>query len=253
MKKVFKGLAIAGLIGATTLGVAGCGNQPPKPYIQLQGFDAAYVQGETINLEGAKVLSYEDLEDNTADEVELTKEMVANFTTEEVGDKKMKVTYNGLEVEVEYTVISRQEVLSSIDAAMENLMTEEYMRITTAISTVAEGVGLYLNDVTNVSDNKMYSASSGLISAETWVEKDDDVWYEYTKSTFGTASKKDITSSIVNDKVLSILFEDSEVSPEDLSSLDDFASVSYDVDGTKTIFTLSATVEGVTEKIIVII
>ena len=53
--------------------------------------------------------------------------------------------------------------------------------------------------------------------------------------------------------MLSVLFKDSEVSPEDLSSLDEFTSVSYDIDGTKTIFTLSATVEGVTEKIIITI
>ncbi len=253
MKKGIKNLAIATMIGVASMGLmTGCKKDEDKPYIQLSGFDTTYIQNEDINLEGAKILYFSDKNDTTADEIKLTESMIANFNTETTGEKKMKVLWNGFELEIDYSVISTADIVSMYNTAYQNLLNAEHVHGSMTYSY--ENVSMEI--FANVKDNKFYGKMQfGDEVEENWCEKVGDKWFRFLDeedSETGEDLKRryNINSKISSENVMeyaitNFISMDSRLEESDLEFYDE---VLYDFDGAKTILTFKIGVdEGLTQ------
>ncbi len=240
MKKGIKNLAIATMIGVASMGLmTGCEKEEDKPYIQVKGLDTAYIQNGEINLEGAKILYYSNKKDTTADEIRLQESMIANFSTEETGNKVMKVLWNGFELEVQYSVVSVDEVISLYNDARETLLNAEKvhgdMVYTNSLRTYQQS--------SNVSNNKYYgyARENNQLMYEKWCEKDGDVWYLYESDYESDEDIRDELIGVENDNVMewamsAFIGQTGEFTSENLSNF----NVDVEYDGEKTTLILKS-------------
>ncbi len=203
MKKGIKNLAIATMVGVAATGLlTGCKLNEPKPYIQVSGFDTGYMIGEEINLDGAKILYYSDKNDTTADEIKLTESMVANFNTETEGEKKMKVFFNGCELEIDYSVISTTEFINLYNTAFDNLMNAENVHGELHMTLGTQEMKIY----SNVKNNKYYSKMEfGDEIEQEWIEQYNNEWFDYLIEDTTEGMKYriyNVSEEILNGKVM---------------------------------------------------
>ena len=239
MKKGIKNLAIATMVGVASMGLmTGCQKEEDKPYIQVSGLDTAYIQNEGIDLEGAKILYYSNKNDTTADEIKLTESMIANFDTDTTGEKKMKVLWNNLELEINYSVFSASDFINIYNNAFENLMNAENVHADMIIGQGSEQI----NASSNLKNNKCYIKVDGFGDSkiEEWYEQYGGKWYKYCLEV-EKKSRKDISSEILNNNVMgyvvsSFIASGSKLSVEDLNG---FNGYSIDVENGKIIWTVN--------------
>ena len=236
MKKGVKNLAIAAAVGVAATGLlVGCKTEDPKPYIQVSGLDTGYLVGQDINLEGAKILYYSDKNDKTADEITLQESMIANFSTEQAGEKVMKVLWNGFELEIDYSVVTNTDFINAYNTAYENFMNATDIH---ADMRAISNDGVQCGGA-EISNNKYYDYA-GIegeeISLEHWIQKEGDIWYVYEKEEDGYF--KEICSMIVNDNVNEYVYESlvmMENQEIDEVIFNQFEDIEYNINGTKTI------------------
>lgn len=245
MKKGIKNLAIATMVGVASMGMlTGCKSEEKedlKPYIQVSGLDVAYIQNEDINLEGAKVLYYSDKNDKTADEINLKDCMISNLSTEETGNKIMKVFFNGCELEINYKVMSASELVDLYNAAYDNFWYAQNIHADMVLSLESEFVSM------NVLNNKYYATDG---TKQQWIQKENDDWYNY--SIEGQTNKKSVMVGVIaKDNIKEYAFE-SIINLEDrelnVDIVNEFTSWEYDINGHDSVITFKQNgVEGVQE------
>lgn len=245
MKKGLKNLAIATMVGVASMGfMTGCIKQPedPTPYIKIAGLDTAYMQNQSINLDGAKILYYSDKNDTTADEVELQESMIANFKTDTTGQKKMRVLWNNFEVEVQYTVFSEEDIANLYNTARSNLINATHAHAEISISN---GTRVIYSHLANVANNKFYMScrENGTMSLESWVQKEGNTWNRYDVNygnSVNTKRAEDYNGSVVMDIVLDDFLE----TKDELNS-EAMADIAADIDfeGNKIILSLKILLE----------
>ena len=236
MKRGIKNFAIATMVGVASLGLmTGCvkddkghvENKPleDKPYIQVVGLDTGYIVGETLNVEGAKILYYSNLNDTTADEITITESMIANFSTEEAGSKVLKVIWNGFELEIDYSVISTNDFINIYNAAFDNIMNAKNVH-----ADIVRQDSEQLVASTNVKNNKFYASFSqnGEFVGEEWVEKYNNNWFYYELKGADIKSRRNINEEIENDNFMefvigSFIMTGSRLTVEGLSGLNGFS------------------------------
>ncbi len=242
MKRKIKNLAIAGMVGIASMGImTACKKEDPKPpvpqpYIEVQGLDTGYIVGETLNIEDAKILYYSSKNDTTADEITLTKSMIANFSTEEAGNKTMKVLWNGFEVEIDYSVVNATGFINLYNTAYENFIntTDIHVEMSAISGNVVQVGGA------EVSNNKYYDFA-GIegeeIKLQHWIQQENNVWYAYEIEEDG-CFRDVLDMTMPNDNIMEYAFEgilmmeNEELTINRFSQLED---VNFDIYGTKTI------------------
>ena len=82
----------------------GCGEAPKEKLEIVKPFVTTYYLNEEINLSGSKLrYSYED---KRSVEIDITSEMISNFTTKSFGTRNLKLTYLDKSIDVKYTVLN---------------------------------------------------------------------------------------------------------------------------------------------------
>lgn len=118
MKNSIKIGALAMVVASAGLGLVGCGQQDAtlKHMGINSGFQTEYLVGEQLNLDGAElVLTYSDGEQKT---INITSDMIQDFSTTAAGEKSLKVTYEGKSIDVAYKVVE-----SDFDSIYSNIRT----------------------------------------------------------------------------------------------------------------------------------
>ncbi|MBO5954916.1 MAG: hypothetical protein J6Q13_02995 [Clostridia bacterium] len=244
MKKGIKNLAIATMVGVVSMGLmTGCKKEEAKPYIQVRGLDVAYFQNEDINLEGAKILYYSDKNDTTADEIKLTESMIANFDTDTIGEKKMKVLWNNFELEINYSVISTTDFINLYNTAYDNLMNANCARGNLLVNhdNIVENV--LVNKLNNqIYSNSVYKQDNEVIGeTQEWIQKYNNVWYQYIyDENEENQIRRDVSEDILNNNVMECCMNYfiGSGSKLDASALEYIDEICYDIDGTKTILSI---------------
>ncbi len=248
-KKKLTALALAGVLGIASLGMMGCGKESTteelKPYIEVAGLDTAYIQNEEINLDGAKILYYSDQNDATADEVRLQESMIANFSTEEVGEKKMKVFFNGCELEIDYSVVSKEFVQNLYATALDNMKNSDYVRVVEELIDTNAWEELDVEAtrlIYNLTKEKIYFVweYQDEITAEEWIENDGSKWMDYYRWN-DNYSRTDVNDEVLEyNNLIGWYIENGPmpIIPQEMLSQ---VTLSYDIEGEYEV--LSATIE----------
>lgn len=243
IKKKITTFALVGALGLASLGMVGCGATPPpaeeaeeaNPYIQVMGLDTAYFVGGQINLEGAKVLYYSDIDDTTVDEYALEGDMISGFDSASAGSKKLKVEYSEAELEIDYSVISKADFISMYNTAYDNFLLEQ--------NVFVEAVMNVDNVIFNISYLSMTQSKSYQVNLDgnrIWEQKEGDNWYLCRIDQKGNKTKREITAEVENENLLTSRIKSvtpltSKISGE--SELDNF-SLFYDIEGDVHVFEL---------------
>ena len=115
MKKIITSLALL-LIMLMPIFAVGC-KESITPFITIHtDFQNEYFFNEAINLENGKIEYTNASGDKTTIDISNSEVVITNFSTAEEGTRNMLITYQGCEVEYEYTVSILHDVVKSKSA-----------------------------------------------------------------------------------------------------------------------------------------
>lgn len=249
MKKGFKNLMVAAGLCAATMGLmTGCQKkEEDKPYIRVSGLDVGYFQNEEINLDGAKILYYENKNDTTADEIKLTENMIANFNTETTGEKKMKVFWNNFQLEIDYSVISKEKFVDIYNNVLNNTLNAKNMHVESTRRQVGDD-----DEVAKIefSNNLAYLHTLNNENFKMWYRQEDLNLYEYEIES-GVATKSLVDGDLGIQGIILRMCACSDGQPLNLETFNSYTNVRYDVKGNKTIMSYNISTEDSIQLIIV--
>ena len=110
---------------------------PQRPYIKVVGLKTEYYVGDELDLSSAKIRYFKHGGDTEYIEEDLTIDMISNFSTEEVGNFTITVTYQNFTTTVKYSVkvkptpISESTASIIISQTIENMSSQSEVKQTT--------------------------------------------------------------------------------------------------------------------------
>ena len=182
--------------------------------IEVPNLKTEFVVGEELSLEGLKLKLFEDKTSSEFVEINLTNDMISSIvsgfdTSEAKSDGVMTISYYGLTIDVDYTVIqnfNQQETSTLLTQVAQSM--QGYVEIT-GTSTVSGEVSQ--NVVTKDVEYSYYDENN-----KSWLLKDseDNKWYEYymsydenTKTHTYTKTEVEVTNNDLRTTMFSQLFE----------------------------------------------
>ena len=183
-KNILKTLMVAGLVGVAGVGLmTGCEKKetPSTAYIEVEGLNKTWIQGQGITIDGAKVKYYESEDDTIPDVVDLEASMITNFHSSLIGKNTMKIEYNGVTLDVNYTIFSMEQFETCYSTALDNLKNSTCFKI---VERSYGANGLTLAEVSQmmVKDEIIFESwedEGTSYWSKFWTVKEGGKWYKY--------------------------------------------------------------------------
>lgn len=81
-----------------------------QPKIEVSGLKTQYYVYDELDLTGAVINYFEDVNSQTSQEIDLTRDMVTNFSANEAGNFTMTINFLGITLNVDYEVINTPSI-----------------------------------------------------------------------------------------------------------------------------------------------
>jgi len=150
-----------------------------NPYIKVSGLSTECEVGDELDYSNAKILYYENLEDEIPDEIELTRDMVLGFTSDTAGTRTLTVVYKTYETKMDYKIVSTEEIFNKYISADRFYYNTSNIKVQI---TDGQNNGNYL-----IKNGELYCSLGDYF---TYVIKEGENFYEYSYSgNLGTKRK----------------------------------------------------------------